>query len=46
MRKIDVSGNTDVRDAIELARRGEVAAERLFDDDARVVGAARRRRGP
>ena len=41
MRKIESSGNTDLRDAVELARRGQVAAERLFDDDARMLGQAR-----
>ena len=30
-----------MRDAIELPRRGQVAPERLFDDDARLVGQAR-----
>ena len=29
------------QDAIELPRRGEVPAERLFDDDAGALGAAR-----
>ena len=41
MRKIDVLGEDGVRDAVELSRRGEVAAEGLFDDDARVLGQAR-----
>ena len=34
MRKIESSGKP-TRDAVELARGGEVASERLFDDDAR-----------
>ena len=29
------------RDAVELPRRGQVAAERLFDDDARMIGQVR-----
>ena len=29
------------RDAVELPRRGQVAAERLFDDDARMLGQVR-----
>ena len=41
MRKIESSGNTDLRDAVELPRRGQVAAERLFDDDARMLGQVR-----
>ena len=40
MRKIESSGKTDARDAVELARRGQVAPERLLDDDARVAGQA------
>ena len=28
------------RDPVELARRGQVASERLFDDDARLIGQA------
>lgn len=30
-----------VRDAVELARGGQIATEWLFDDDARVLGHAR-----
>ena len=30
-----------VRDAVELPRRGQVASERLFDDDARMLGQVR-----
>ena len=41
MRKIESSGNTDLRDAVELPRGGQVAAERLFDDDARMLGQVR-----
>ena len=41
MRKIESSGNTDQRDAVELPRRSQVASERLFDDDARMLGQAR-----
>ena len=41
MRKIESSGNTDLRDAIEFPRGGQVASERLFDDDARMVGQVR-----
>ena len=41
MRKIESSGNTDVGDAVELARRGQVAPEGLFHDDPRMIGQAR-----
>ena len=41
MRKIADSSKAASRIAVELLRRGEVAAERLFDDDAGAVGAAR-----
>ena len=41
MRKIDVFRKDRPRDAIELPRRGQVAAERLLDDDARVLGQTR-----
>ena len=41
MRKIESSGNTDLRDAVELPRGGQVASERLFDDDARMIGQVR-----
>ena len=41
MRKIESSGNTDVRDAVELPRGGQVASERLFDNDARMLGQVR-----
>ena len=41
MRKIDVLGEERVQRLVELLRRGEVAAERLLDDDARALGAAR-----
>ena len=41
MRKIESSGNTDLRDAVELPRGGQVASERLFDDDARMLGQVR-----
>ncbi len=40
MRNTDDSGKTSCKRAVERLRRGEVAAERLFDDDARVVGAS------
>ena len=42
MRKIAVLRKHRPRDAVELARGGQVAAERLLDDDARVVRQARR----
>ena len=42
MRKIAVSGKLR-EDPVQRARRGEVAAERLLDDDAGALGAARRR---
>ena len=45
MRKIDVLGKDGCATRVELARRGEIAAERLFDDDARVARPGRRRRG-
>ena len=41
MRKIAVLRKHRPRDAVELARGGQVAAERLLDDDARVVRQAR-----
>ena len=41
MRKIESSGNTELRDAVELPRGGQVASERLFDDDARMLGQVR-----
>ena len=41
MRKIESSGNTDLRDAVELPRGGQVASERLFDNDARMLGQVR-----
>ncbi len=41
MRKIEFSGNTDVRDAVEFARRGKVASEWFFNNDARVLGQTR-----
>jgi hypothetical protein len=41
MRKIESSGNA-ARDAVELARRSQVAPERLLDDHARVLGQPRR----
>ena len=44
MRKIESSGNTDLRDAVELPRGGQVAAERLFDDDARILSQFRAHR--
>ena len=40
MRKMAGSGKELVQRAVELLRRGEVAAEGLFDDDARILGAA------
>ena len=41
MRKIESSGNTDLRDVVELPRGGQVASERLLDDDARMLGQVR-----
>ena len=41
MRKIESSGNTVSRDAVELPRGGQVASERLFDNDARMLGQVR-----
>ena len=41
MRKIESSGNTDFAMRIEFPRGGQVASERLFDDNARVIGQAR-----
>ena len=41
MRKIESSGNTDARDVVELPRGGQVASERLFDNDARMLGQVR-----
>ena len=46
MRKMDIFGEHRPRDAIELARGGQVAAEGLLDDDTRVVRQARARRAP
>ena len=40
MRKIDFFGEDAVQHLVELARRGEVATERLLDDDPRVFGGA------
>ena len=42
MRKIESSAKHRQRDAVELPRRSQVASERLFDDDARLIGQARR----
>ena len=41
MRKIDRLVEVAEQDPVQLLRRGEVAAERLLDDDARALGAAR-----
>ena len=41
MRKIAVLREHRPRDAVERPCRGQVAPERLFDDDARLVGQAR-----
>ena len=41
MRKMRLFGKGLVQHAVQRARRGEVAAERLLDDHARVRGAAR-----
>lgn len=38
MQEIAVSGNADRSTAVDFARRGEIAPERLFDDGACVVG--------
>ena len=38
MRRIELSGNTALHGAIELAGGGKVAPERLLDDDARMFG--------
>ena len=38
MRKIESSGNTAARNAVELPRGSQVASERLFDNDARILG--------
>ena len=43
MRKIDDSSKTRVQRRVQLARGGEVAAERLLDDHARAARAARAR---
>ena len=40
MRKMSRSSNVREQDPVQLARRGEVAAERLLDDDAGALGAA------
>ena len=40
MRKIESSGNTERATRLRFARRGEIATERLFDDDARAFGQA------
>ena len=37
MRKIESSGNTDLATRLS-SRGGQVASERLFDDDARMLG--------
>ena len=39
MRKMCASSNARQQDRVELARRREVVAERLFDDDARALRA-------
>ena len=39
MRKMCALVEACEQDRVELARRGEVVAERLFDDDARALGA-------
>ena len=41
MRKIESSGNTGSGNAVELPRGGQVASERLFDNDARMLGQVR-----
>ena len=41
MRKIESSGNTDRATLVELPRGGQVASERLFDNDARMLGQVR-----
>ena len=41
MRKIESSGNTECATLVELPRRGQVASERLFDNDARMFGQVR-----
>ena len=41
MRKIESSGNTDLATRLSSSRRGQVASERLFDDDARMIGQVR-----
>ncbi len=38
MRKIESSGKTVVRDFVEFARRSEIAAEGLFDNNAGIFG--------
>ena len=43
MRKMLSSGKTSCRVAFSVARRREVAAERLLDDDPRVLRRSRRR---
>ena len=37
MRKIESSGNTDLRHAVKLLCRRQVSAERLFDNDACIL---------
>ena len=41
MRKIESSGNTDLATRLS-SRRGQVASEWLFDDNARMIGQVRR----
>ena len=41
MRKIESSGNTRMRDAVQFPRGGQVASERLFNNDARMLGQMR-----
>ena len=41
MRKIESSGNTACATSVQLARRGQIAAKRLFDNHARVLGQVR-----
>ena len=41
MRKIESSGNTFRATLVELLRGGQVASERLFDNDARMLGQVR-----
>ena len=42
MRKIESCGNTVLRDVVELPRGRQVASERLFDNDARMLRQVRR----